>query len=716
MSMLIEENEVVKLHDWNIKPKATPKFSSPIIERLKKEVSLIYGPSEITWTLTDIAKASYLLSIPPKQTQFDDDQEMRRVYTLIYDVYRHKNVLITALDSCSFFEEYSVLKDVRPKVWMLLFDLYHRNFKHRDLRQRESAKKIFSECNILEIEESLWAQRIHLAASVARMRIKNNALRLSDLLPKHLRDDRIQYNQFTPVTCWVNVNKIKNVDEITNQLKSTLNVNPLEDEKSDLEPDKFKWDKVCPHFIILHSSVRTKLSQCPLVQKHKLILQDRSFCLGPAAFGKVVTELQLKGTVIQSHIHSPRATAYLANLLSQNGKISKLVVFSAGNRKPEYEDYLSKLGTKNVSVYSEKLFECGSEESCLEEATAVFATPPNSYSAVSDPIDLVCSRGGDLNLLEVLTETEITQEGKKRIKSILDEQKKTLQFAMTKPQIQVVMYETHSEIDAENNQMVDKTLEYINKVTQLKHAVIQGKLSRSDLPHDAFTFKKKVISTEEINKYMDHDKLVRKYFEIESVSSISLLSDDSQQSLNSIITESTLNDIEVPPCDLFEKPKLKEVSPKLSSFENLKKQGCYLALIQRKRITHLDNKYMIDVAESRGLFGKDAESAEKQKKMENPKKKRKTSPRPSKTFKRNQPIEISKIAAPTLAFQRHSTEATNVPCPREQQRRMLTYSKNRHRSLTKISSVAPKPERIPLPIAVTVVQFPFIITSMRGRS
>lgn len=39
--------------------------------------------------------------------------------------------------------------------------------------------------------------------------------------------------------------------------------------------------------------------------------------------------------------------------------------------------------------------------SALDGVVAVLATPPNSYSAVTDPIDLVCGRGGDLAMLEV---------------------------------------------------------------------------------------------------------------------------------------------------------------------------------------------------------------------------------------------------------------------------------------------------------------------------
>lgn len=44
-------------------------------------------------------------------------------------------------------------------------------------------------------------------------------------------------------------------------------------------------------------------------------------------------------------------------------------------------------------------------------------------------------------MLEILTETEETAEGKKRVTSILEEQKRTLQFAMSRPQ--VIYYTAH---------------------------------------------------------------------------------------------------------------------------------------------------------------------------------------------------------------------------------------------------------------------------------
>lgn len=42
------------------------------------------------WSVEDVAKAGKLLKKPPIECQFNDEQEMRRVYSMIYDVFRCK--------------------------------------------------------------------------------------------------------------------------------------------------------------------------------------------------------------------------------------------------------------------------------------------------------------------------------------------------------------------------------------------------------------------------------------------------------------------------------------------------------------------------------------------------------------------------------------------------------------------------------------------------
>jgi len=55
---------------------------------------------------------------------------------------------------------------------------------------------------------------------------------------------------------------------------------------------------------------------------------------------------------------------------------------------------LSNLGVCNVYVRTEKFSDLAPDSDILDGAVALLAAPPNSLSAVVDPVDLACSRGG----------------------------------------------------------------------------------------------------------------------------------------------------------------------------------------------------------------------------------------------------------------------------------------------------------------------------------
>jgi len=56
-----------------------------------------------------------------------------------------------------------------------------------------------------ELAEVLWQHRIRLAASISRMRIQVGALRLSQLLPIHLQNEKVAIAAANPVvTGWIN--------------------------------------------------------------------------------------------------------------------------------------------------------------------------------------------------------------------------------------------------------------------------------------------------------------------------------------------------------------------------------------------------------------------------------------------------------------------------------------------------------------------------------
>jgi hypothetical protein len=89
----------------------------------------------------------------------------------------------------------------------LFYDLYKRRFLPHDHHEGQFRVQVFEEAGLLEADRHLWDVRVKLAAALSRLRIKNKALKLSHLLPPHLRDERIVALHEAPVTAWINTFK-----------------------------------------------------------------------------------------------------------------------------------------------------------------------------------------------------------------------------------------------------------------------------------------------------------------------------------------------------------------------------------------------------------------------------------------------------------------------------------------------------------------------------
>ena len=77
-------------------------------------------PSEILWNLKDFANAGKLMQKPPSRVIFYDEYEMRKVYSLVYDVFRCKYLSI-------FFKSFSTHQKgnfVLKKLYFCMFTDY----------------------------------------------------------------------------------------------------------------------------------------------------------------------------------------------------------------------------------------------------------------------------------------------------------------------------------------------------------------------------------------------------------------------------------------------------------------------------------------------------------------------------------------------------------------------------------------------------------------
>ncbi|XP_073967356.1 uncharacterized protein [Choristoneura fumiferana] len=704
------------------------------------------GPA---WDIAQVIKAAYLLSKPPVKVNFEDEQEMRCVYSLIYDVFRYKSILDQAIEDIDFFGDFPEFGDKRHTVWLFLMELTRRRWGARPRGEMERAAKILREAGspYCDVEATVWEQRVHFAAAIARIRIKNRAFSLSELLPPHLREERMSacVNKES-VTGWVNTFKAKKVATLVKKLHE---MGYSYSASRQLCSGEYRFDRVCPRFITLRPPENNSVGQLDLVREGVIVLQEREFCEGASTLCRALRANSLRGVVAQTHASSPRCSAYLAAQLHELAavlkakapaapaipQLGKLIVFGAGDKVSTYVNALRELGIEAseaphsgapVCVLSEAVHcDTPTVTSALDGVVAVLATPPNSYSAVTDPIDLVCGRGGDLAMLEVLTESEIDVDGKARVQSILEEQKKTLKTLLSKPQIQLILYETHSALEAENQAQVTRAVAEANRLARERHSLLKRKHREHPIPKKD----KELIEIAAVDSLVSTELSQCELTEREEGDTISgpsrpasacthttnrsrphtasILKKHADRSVTGSRPGTTRArpipetpgsapnpmpkdpdrdnpDIHVPNSDLFEIQTLPTLGNGLDINYILDRDGCYLGLIQRKEITRLDAKYMIQVAEERGLFGAAAPPPP-------PRRKKPEQNAPRRRRGKHGMFEVERIAAPTYASMSRASRRGSAPAclsPPPEPHRVCSRHERRQAAATAVCTAA----------------------------
>ncbi|OWR46394.1 hypothetical protein KGM_205183 [Danaus plexippus plexippus] len=636
------------------------------------------GPA---WDIGQVLKAAKLLCKPPLDVNFADEQEMRCVYSLIYDVFRYKSILDQAIEDTDFFGDYPQLSDHRHSTWLFLMELARRQWVARSRGDADRATRLLNEAGFpfKDVESAVWDQRVHFAAAIARIRIKNRAFSLSALLPPHLREERISacVNKDL-VTGWVNTFKAKKIAALVERLHE---LGYSYSNSRQLCAGEYRFDRVCPRFITLRPPQNVSIGQLDLVKEGIIVLQGYSMTYANMSNIFIYTDIENIYRLVKRLIFPVKS--YVCALRDLGIEASELPQSSA-----------------SVCVLSDPVhFDNPKVASALDGVVAALATPPNSYSAVTDPIDLVCGRGGDLAMLEILTESEIDSNGKARVQSILEEQKKTLKTLMSKPQIQLILYETHSALEAENQAQVTRAVAEANRLARERHALLKKKhkehvvhkpkepveaaitescssldqtASRSDLDREeqddeysTSRSQKRPMSsppTTARTKSDSGETVLKKRAESADVGwrsgpMKSRPIPEMQVPEDEVVPRDPDKDspnIYVPDGDLFEIQTLPNIGNGLDINYILDRDGCYLGLIQRKEITRLDAKYMIRVAEERGLFG--AAPAPRRRRPEPPPQTTRVRRRKNNTF------EVGRVSAPTYASMSRSRRSSAPAC------------------------------------------------------
>ncbi|KAM7356317.1 putative methyltransferase NSUN7 [Cochliomyia hominivorax] len=541
----------------------------------------------VCWTLDNICKAAQLLKNPSENIVFTNEHDMRIVYSLIYDVFRYKLVLTNVLCDIKFFEKYPEYSQNENLVWLMLYELNERAFQQRSSEDVKKQNNLYKQMNIKDLADSLWTSRTKLAASISRMRIKYGALQLSQLLPIHLQNEKVAMAATSPVvTGWINPFLIRNKDT-AEKLFYKYGFTSNESVTASLKTSQFKWDTICPLFLSCIPTDRSEFTKSDLVVKNYFIIQDRTFALGPAVMARLLDYFDLNGDILQTHVDSPRSTAYLAALYYSVNRLNNFYVYGSGSNLKIFRKYMEDLSINNIRIFADSFTSFPLESNSFRTVVGIFANPPNSCSSISDPIDLICSRGGDLGMLKILTESSLSDKGRQRVSLILEEQLQTLRMAMSRPQIQFLLYQTHSVVASENHKMVEHIIEMINKTALKKH-------------RDAFFEQKRLESLEEA----EAANVPSAAMKVNSPRKQNNKQNQNSKEDSVIANDNNCDDVKLPEIDEFIRIDIPDLCKNQDNCLQKLHDDCFLSLIQRKKITRLNAKFLIQTAEKRGLFGK----------------------------------------------------------------------------------------------------------------
>ncbi|CAK9802523.1 Pyruvate dehydrogenase E1 component subunit alpha, somatic form, mitochondrial [Anthophora plagiata] len=537
------------------------------------------------WRVKDILLASEVLRKVKPSPTYSDEAEMRRVFGLVYDVLRYKKVFTRALEDIGFWRHNAAIKDREKIVWLLLYDMQGRKFTRLpsvEFVAGEEREKIFKAAGLRDIEKALLKVKTHLAASISRLRIRSSALKLDELLPTRLRviEGVSWASEGAIASGWINTEKLASKEEFFEEM-SKLNLVCCceEGDAIELEEIEYAFDPICPKMVNLHESARETLAVSTLVRDHRFIFLERSLCLGAATLARAIRIGRFSGPVILTHSLAPRHTGYLAGLLADIEHAGRLLTFGAGDQRDEYETYLKHLGdvtSERCLVFSEKYIPHPAT-SDLERATVVLAVPTCSYTGVRDIVDLAVARGGDADLLESLTNAYVDGNDDDRAdenygyndheqwQTFMADQMSTLKYALTRPNVQFVVYEVHTILPSETTVMVRDVVDCVNRMAEEKYI----------REHSRKPAKEGRYETERL--------------------------DNDVESRGDDRTSTVTANVIVPDSDIFEVGSIEDIYGENAS--GMLDPGCFLAIIKRKEMMQFDSVFMIDVAESKGLFG-----------------------------------------------------------------------------------------------------------------
>ncbi|XP_041357214.1 putative methyltransferase NSUN7 isoform X2 [Gigantopelta aegis] len=450
-------------------------YTHRVFVRAAKLYKVLKHEPEATTSTKWKKQASQTAIAPPvADEEFQSAEEKKLSYELAFRVLKYQTILDQITEEVAFFSYYPELQGDQDLVLVMLCDFQKRKFQPRTPIEDEELDEV-----CMQVEEAILNIRVKLDACLARHRIKASAPCIECLLPESIRQQG-EKNYKMPVYMWVNQLK-SNMEQVVQILKDDDFVEvPRSD--MDLSGKEFMLDNHCDDLLVFPADLQKELRKHRLIESGKAVLQDKSSCLAPHSAKHLLND---DDDIIHVNIGSGLTTVHLASLLSNTN--SNIWAFSSNNPSEDYRIHqnFEFLGAKRVKLVGQKFLDIDPDDHRFKQVRAVMITAACSKSAVMNPVEFVINEGEDMNILKDLSSDETN---KSMLSELVSNHSALLRHALKINKSQAVVYYTRSVYDAENENVVQKAVEFINMIQQKK---VPFRLVPPVLPFNAEDIEKK---------------------------------------------------------------------------------------------------------------------------------------------------------------------------------------------------------------------------------
>ncbi|BHF72704.1 hypothetical protein SprV_0401577300 [Sparganum proliferum] len=437
---------------------------------------------------------SVALTKPPiLRVSYTDSTEKRLAWNLAFNAMKYYNILDKILDEVSFYSEYPDYKEEEFLVLVTLFDYTSRNYQRRtksdadiellpppenEERPAKYAGRVYvyppTTDMFQEIEKAIMAVSVHFAASVARIRVKEQVGSLRLLLPQEWREAE-NHADVMPIYAWYN-QLLGKQEIVTTWLKNNnfQKVNGRLPRQSEYTTDEY-----CSDVFVFNNADRAKLAESQIVRDKNLVIQDRSHLV---VLHAVLSHVGAGEEVLIANTTSPWWGVHLEGLLANKfPTVQPVPQIRVSRQAKEDEDpkFLTKAGSKSTKMLSDDFLTLGPPTEPYKNVRHVILEASDTRSGVCSPVDYIECENDEMAVLKDMWTPPGTPQKETKKLELIQRTTALLKHALKFNQARTVTFVSHSVHDEETTILAQKTMEYSNRtlVREAEAAVAPKKIT-----------------------------------------------------------------------------------------------------------------------------------------------------------------------------------------------------------------------------------------------